>query len=1200
MWFGAGLLLALLAVSLIGALATRVMSAATSSVPGVASRVDSSNSVGDSLKATEMTKTLSPTLLTDKPKGDTRTYQYVTLPNGLKVVNIRDASTTQAALSVAVDAGSMDNPKELPGLAHFCEHMLFLGTKEYPDFDGFDKFIAQAGGYNNAFTADEHTVYFLEVSESSSVEAMKRFADFFRDPLFNETYVGKEVNAIDSEHQKNVQDQDRRTFEIFNALSNPKSPLSKFKTGTAETLVTIPKEKGLNPVDELKAWFKEHYCPSRMRLATFGPQSLEEQLKKTSEEFGDIPAGSIACQKQRKAWSDPAPWTSATLGKFVAIEGITPQSELWIHFPLPDIQSYYKANPVSYMNYVITYGGENSLSRTLQDTLGLVNSFGFTGSGGSYGYDMYIVARLTDGGRTHVEQIMDVFFAYLAKVKSQGVNSDLYQSLADVSKLEWDWSETDKPADTVSGMAESMFTLAAEDLLSGSQRIDQVNTTLVNELMDKIRPDNMNVAIVDPKAEDMFFKGQQVLTLEHYGARYSVRPLSTQLPGAEQRWQSWLDAGAAGTDAVKAAQHGLDISLKKASLTTPEMKEAISPVVPKAIEAVPKEISTTHMEAAKATSGGAVQNLYGQGPELLTVDGGEGAGEGGDKNALTQKAGGGKLTPQLWYRSGWVTTSPKMYITLDMAVPRTSDSWEVPVLDSMKLSLYGSLLGEEMNPKMYDLSMTGVSFGVSFAPHTMSFSFSGFAPMMPTLMDRVLGEFDKGVDVTNPARYNRLIAKLRQNLETFSEMPVQYAIQDRTLLLTPGMRAREEQVAVIDKLKPENVASSVDDILKPKRMQTIALAMGNIDEPSAKASFKKIQDRAEKWKGASAEVGPDEEVRRFSPVVKVAKPVELRHKNMRPGDQNDAIVISLLVGVSTVENRVILGLISSVLHNVAYTELRTRRNLGYVVNAGVSPISNVQYVSAVVQGVKKEDEKEAAAAKAAGTYVAFADELEGAVESVYTDLMPKTLANLTETEFAAHSSSLEQELLQPPSTFDAEVSHFWNTISEGGDCFQLKDEMLAFLKSGQVTKDTLLQTWNDIALPKEGTRRKIMVKHFANSVPPRPTKEKAREMWKKQGVPDNAIALLEKEYDAATMLDKATSEERAKLTKEGGYYPTDLHCTRAASGGGNKDGEGASLAGEKPAPGAKPAPASLAQKRLRRNVQQDSSAHFLNVNGSDD
>ncbi|RWS24840.1 peptidase: M16 family-like protein [Leptotrombidium deliense] len=65
-----------------------------------------------------------------KPVNDEREYSGLTLSNGLKVLLISDPTTDKSAAALDVNVGSMSDPKSLPGLAHFLEHMLFLGTKK--------------------------------------------------------------------------------------------------------------------------------------------------------------------------------------------------------------------------------------------------------------------------------------------------------------------------------------------------------------------------------------------------------------------------------------------------------------------------------------------------------------------------------------------------------------------------------------------------------------------------------------------------------------------------------------------------------------------------------------------------------------------------------------------------------------------------------------------------------------------------------------------------------------------------------------------------------------------------------------------------------------------------------------------------------------------------------------------------------------
>ena len=98
------------------------------------------------------------------------------------------------------------------------------------------------------------------------------------------------------------------------------------------------------------------------------------------------------------------------LGKWLAIEGITPQFALWLHFPLPDLQSKYKSNPLAYIGYVLSYGGVNSLTNTLRDTMGLASSITISGQSTSAGHDYFLVVQLTLKGRMHYDVIIDVIF----------------------------------------------------------------------------------------------------------------------------------------------------------------------------------------------------------------------------------------------------------------------------------------------------------------------------------------------------------------------------------------------------------------------------------------------------------------------------------------------------------------------------------------------------------------------------------------------------------------------------------------------------------------------------------------------------------------------------------------------------------------------------------------------------------------------
>jgi hypothetical protein len=90
---------------------------------------------------------------------DERDYKSLTLDNGLRVLLVSDPKSNRSAAAIDVNVGYFSDPKELPGLAHFCEHMSFLGTKKYPQEEEFSTFLAANGGSSNAYTDSEDTVY---------------------------------------------------------------------------------------------------------------------------------------------------------------------------------------------------------------------------------------------------------------------------------------------------------------------------------------------------------------------------------------------------------------------------------------------------------------------------------------------------------------------------------------------------------------------------------------------------------------------------------------------------------------------------------------------------------------------------------------------------------------------------------------------------------------------------------------------------------------------------------------------------------------------------------------------------------------------------------------------------------------------------------------------------------------------------------
>ena len=111
-------------------------------------------------------------------KGDKRVTKTFSLKNGLDILLISDPDVHRSAAALSVGVGHLHDPVEKQGLAHYLEHMLFLGTKEFPEVGSFKKYLDEHSGGSNAYTGGDITNYFFQVSHDGFDTALDRFSDF--------------------------------------------------------------------------------------------------------------------------------------------------------------------------------------------------------------------------------------------------------------------------------------------------------------------------------------------------------------------------------------------------------------------------------------------------------------------------------------------------------------------------------------------------------------------------------------------------------------------------------------------------------------------------------------------------------------------------------------------------------------------------------------------------------------------------------------------------------------------------------------------------------------------------------------------------------------------------------------------------------------------------------------------------------------
>lgn len=168
--------------------------------------------------------------------------------------------------------------------------------------------------------------------------ALDRFAQFFIGPLFTDSATDREINAVNSEHEKNLATDVWRIRQVNKALADPTHPYSKFGTGNAKTLSEDPKQSGINVREELLKFHEKWYSANIMCLAVYGRESLDELEAMVIPRFSEIVNKNVVSPR----WSNH-PFLPEHYASKVSIVPVKDSRTLTITFPTGDLDQYYKA-----------------------------------------------------------------------------------------------------------------------------------------------------------------------------------------------------------------------------------------------------------------------------------------------------------------------------------------------------------------------------------------------------------------------------------------------------------------------------------------------------------------------------------------------------------------------------------------------------------------------------------------------------------------------------------------------------------------------------------------------------------------------------------------------------------------------------------------------------------------------------------------
>ncbi|XP_043685976.1 insulin-degrading enzyme isoform X1 [Vespula pensylvanica] len=433
-----------------------------------------------------------------KSPNDKRLYRGLLLSNKMKVLLISDSTTDKSAAAMDVNIGYMSDPDDLPGLAHFCEHMLFLGTEKYPQENDYNMFLSQNGGTSNAVTYMDQTNYYFDVTPDKLEDALDRFAQFFLKPLFTESLTELELNAIHSEHEKNITNDSWRLRQVDKSSSNPNHPFSKFGTGNRETLDIIPKRKGISVREKLLEFHETYYSANIMALCVLGKESLDDLEKIVVNLFSQVKNKEV----EVPVWPEH-PFDEEHFQTKWYIVPIKDLRNLNMIFPIPDMREHYNAAPTHYISHLLGHEGEGSLLSALK-ARNWCNSLVAGRPASPRGFSfLHVFVDLTEEGINHIDDIIMLTFAYINMLKKEGPVEWIYKEYRDIAAMNFRFKEKISPQAYVSSVVQALQEYPMEEVLTAERLFPEWKPELINLVMEYLVPKNIRVQIVGKLFENI-------------------------------------------------------------------------------------------------------------------------------------------------------------------------------------------------------------------------------------------------------------------------------------------------------------------------------------------------------------------------------------------------------------------------------------------------------------------------------------------------------------------------------------------------------------------------------------------------------------------------------------------------------------------------------------------------------------------------
>ncbi|NIR31231.1 MAG: insulinase family protein [Gammaproteobacteria bacterium] len=889
-----------------------------------------------------------------KSPNDDRNYRALTLPNELQVLLVSDPATDKAAASMDVYVGSGSDPGGRQGLAHFLEHMLFLGTEKYPEPGAYQSFISAHGGTHNAYTAFDHTNYFFDVDDDYLEPALDRFSQFFVAPLFNPEYVERERNAVDSEFHLRKKSDGRRAYAAFKQAVNPKHPLSEFQVGSLETLSDRP---GNDVRDDLIAFYRGHYSANVMALAVLGREPLDVLEGWVREKFAGV--------ENRGATApdiDEPLFEEGRLPLRLNVVPVKETRELSLTFPIPPLLEHYRTKPANYVAHLLGHEGEGSL-------LSLLKSKGWAeGLSAGPGVDhrneatLDVSIKLTAQGLDHLDAIVSHVFEYVELIRDSGIQGWIFEEQQQLSEIDFRFHERQRAISYVRRLARGLQIYPRRDVLRGPYAMDEYDPELIRGYLDHLRPENVIAMVMANGVETTD-------VTPWFEAPYLMHPVASRTLA---KWRP---------------------RRVRTALALPEPNEFI-----------PEDLS---VEPPRDVTPKPVR--------------------------IADQAGF-----ELWHRQDPDFREPRANFYFSVRSDVANDTPE----HAMLTELYVKLVNEQLNEFTYPAQVAGLDYRLHKHIRGFTVRISGYDDKQGLLLERIVSALR---DPQIPAeRFFMAKQELTRALKNKKEnSPYSQTMAEVSDLLIAPHWSERQRLEALEPLTAQDVRGFVPELLG--EIHVVALAHGNLLREQAQQLGRTLE-RALREPARAAAV-PGGKVVKLEPGARYVRELDVDHPD-------SALTLYFQGPDRSFERRAQAALLAQVMSAPFYHELRTEKQLGYVVFAQPMTLLDVPGIAFTVQSP-----------------VADPIDLERHVADFISHFTTR-LEDMSPEQFDTHKRGLLTRILAQDERLGERTDRYWQEIDRERYEFDTREQLAAALRD--IDKPDLERAIRELTL--ENTHKRLMVR----------------------------------------------------------------------------------------------------------------------------